>query len=197
MNPIVIDIYHGNVVKDFGLLRDAGIVGVIHKAVQGARIDDHLYAVRRLAAKTAGLMWGAYCFNTGEPVSAQVDEFFRVADPDDQTLMCLDFEDNPHSQMSLQQAIDFLGLVDQKLGRKCWIYSGNRIKDLLGSKVNTFLGSHPLWLAQYGPRAVVQNSWSRYNLWQYSEHGQLPGTDGYLDLNVADPDQIKLDWIAP
>ena len=40
-------------------------------------------------------MWGAYCFNTGEPVADQVDEFFKVADPDDQTLMALDFNFAP------------------------------------------------------------------------------------------------------
>jgi lysozyme len=198
MKPLVIDIYHGNVVHDFGALREAGIIGVIHKANQGAGIPDKAYAARRTAAKAAGLMWGAYSFNTGESVAAQVDEFFKVADPDGDTLMALDLEDNPHSQMSLAQAEDFLGRVDEKLGRKCWLYSGNRAKDLLGSRKNEFFGPHPLWLAQYGPRAVLQPSWSRYALWQYSENGRLHGTDGALDFNfAADLDQLRADWVAP
>lgn len=198
MKPIVIDIYHGNVVHDFGALREAGIIGVIHKAAQGTTDTDHtVYASRRKAALAAGLLWGAYSFNTGEMVAAQVDKFFQLAQPDAETLMALDFEDNPHSQMAEAQAEDFLSRVDEKLDRKCWLYSGNRVKDLLGNRANPFMGSHPLWLAQYGPRAVLQPSWTRYGLWQYSETGRLPGTDGALDFNTApDVAQLKLDWTA-
>lgn len=183
MTPSVIDIYHGNVIHDFAAIKATGIVGVIHKCTQGARYADPLYAARRKAATDAGLLWGAYSFNTGESVAAQVDEFFSHADPDANTLMALDFEDNPHSQMSIDQARAFLTQADARLGRQLVIYSGNRVKDLLGSKVDSFIGSHRLWLAQYGPVAHVQPSWGKQWLWQYSETGRLPGTDGALDFN--------------
>lgn len=196
MKPIVIDIYHGNIIRSFDRIAEAGVIGVIHKATQGVRVVDSAYASRRKLAKAAGLMWGAYAFNTGESVPGQVDAFFHAADPDAETVMVLDFEDNPHSPMSIGMAEAFLGIVDEKLGRKCWIYSGNRAKDLLGSSISPFLGSHPLWLAQYGPHARLQPSWSRYSLWQYSESGRLPGTDGAIDFNTADPIQLRLDWVA-
>jgi hypothetical protein len=35
MQPLVIDIYHGDNVSSFTQVKDAGIVGVIHKASQG------------------------------------------------------------------------------------------------------------------------------------------------------------------
>ncbi len=196
MKPNVIDIYHGNVVHDFAALKAAGILGVIHKATQGAKYVDPLYATRRKAAADAGLLWGAYCFNTAEPVAAQIDAFFSHAEPDANTLMALDFEDNPHSPMTLTQARDFLTRGDAKLGRKLVLYSGNRAKDLLGSKIDAFLGSHRLWLPQYGPAAKVQKSWSKQWLWQYSETGRLPGTDGALDFNFysGTPEQLKAEW---
>ena len=71
MTPAVIDIYHGNVVHDFSALKAAGVVGVIHKCTQGAHYADPLYAARRKLATDAGLLWGAYAFNTGESVAAQ------------------------------------------------------------------------------------------------------------------------------
>lgn len=190
----VIDISHHNAVWNFDSIRNAGIIGVIHKAVQGAGYHDPEYIGRRKAAVQAGLLWGAYAFNTGENIKKQVDNFFRYANPDDQTMMALDFEDNPGSQMSLAQAKDFLAEVDRRLGRACWLYSGNRVKDLLGSHKDEFLGRHPLWLAQYGPKAIVQPSWERYSLWQFSESGHLPGTDGKIDFNYADPAQLREDW---
>ena len=194
----VIDIYHGNVVNDFAALKAAGILGVIHKCTQGAGYADPLYAKRRILAANAGLLWGAYTFNTGEDVAAQVAEFLSHAEPDGNTLMALDFEDNPKSQMSLAMARQFLQLADARLGRKLVLYSGNRVKDLLGGTIDTFLGSHPLWLPQYGLKAVVQPSWHTQWLWQYSEIGKLPGTDGAIDLNfyAGSPADLATEWAS-
>jgi GH25 family lysozyme M1 (1,4-beta-N-acetylmuramidase) len=190
----VIDVYHGNSINDFAALKAAGILGVIHKCTQGANYADPLYATRRKATIDAGLLWGAYTFNTGQDVTAQVAEFMSHAEPDATTLMCLDFEDNPHTQMSLGQARQFLQLADEQLGRKLVLYSGNRAKDLLGTQVDTFLGSHRLWLAQYGPSAHVQASWTSQWLWQYSEHGSLAGTDGAIDLDFYGGTDLTTEW---
>lgn len=198
MTPNAIDIYHGNIVHDFAALKAAGIQGIIHKCTQGVGYADPTYAARRKLATDAGLLWGAYTFNTGEPVQAQVNEFFNHAEPDANTLMALDFEDNPHSQMTLFQAKQFLDLSDTKLGRKLVLYSGNRIKDLLGNHSDAFLGSHRLWLPQYGPVAKTQPSWVTPWLWQFGDHGQLAGTDGAIDLNfyAGNADQLKQEWAA-
>lgn len=183
MIPNVLDISHHNIINDFAALKAAGVWGIIHKCTQGTGYVDPLYASRRKLATDAGLLWGAYTFNTGAPVAQQVDFFFSHAEPDDNTLMCLDFEDNPASNMTLVQAAQFLHLADAKLGRKLVLYSGNRVKDLLGGHNDTFFGSHRLWLAQYGPTPHVQLSWRKQWLWQYSESGHMAGTGGLLDLN--------------
>lgn len=197
MTPKVIDIYHGNVIHDFAALKAAGILGIIHKCTEGLYVDP-MYALRRKAATDAGLLWGAYSFNTGASVDAQIQNFFSHAEPDQNTLMALDFEDNPHSQMSIDQARSFLTQGEAKLGRKLVLYSGNRVKDLLGRKIDSSLGSNRLWLAQYGPAPIVQPSWTKQWLWQYSERGRLPGTDGALDLNVYDgtPEQLTTEWAS-
>ena len=76
MQPLVIDIYHGDPVQDFARVKAAGIVGVIHKASQGGAVVDQSYASRRKLALAAGLKWGAYHFFdfTASPV-AQADHF--------------------------------------------------------------------------------------------------------------------------
>lgn len=199
MTPNVIDISHHNTVKDFAALKATGILGVIHKCTQGSGYVDPTYATRRRAATDAGLLWGAYTFNTGEAVELQVKNFISHAEPDTQTLMALDFEDNPSSNMSLQQAKKFLQLAAEQIGRKCVLYSGNRVKDLLGSNLTDItLGAHRLWLAQYGPKPVVQTSWRKPWLWQYSERGLLSGTDGNIDLNFYDGSakQLAAEWAA-
>lgn len=90
--PRVVDISHHNIVKDFALVAAAGIWGVIHKATQGRAYRDPDYAMRRKAATNAGLLWGAYHFNTGDAVELQVENFIKTAQPDERRLMVLDYE---------------------------------------------------------------------------------------------------------
>jgi hypothetical protein len=62
---IVVDLSHHNGEVDLGEARDAGIVGIIHKATQGETFADAAYAGNRKKAADAGLLWGAYHFGSG------------------------------------------------------------------------------------------------------------------------------------
>lgn len=203
MRADVIDIYHGDQVTDLAALKGAGVKGIIHKATQGSGMTDQAYASRRQWARDNGLLWGAYHFNTGEPVASQVQHFLDAAAPDATTLMCLDFEDNRASNMTADQAKDFLARLKAAGIPRPVIYSGNRAKDLLGSNVDAELGSYRLWLAQYGAQPVLQPSWKTWWLWQFTGDGlgqpphSLPGvkTQGIdIDTYNGDPAMLANDW---
>lgn len=178
----------------------ASIRGVILKATQGVRYADPTFANRRSAAKVAGMLVGAYAFNTGDAVANQVDFFFQVVNPDDKMLCALDFEDYSASPMSLSDAIAYLELADQRLGRPFWLYSGNRIKALIadaGNDERVFLAQHPFWLAEYGPKPVmtdVNNNplpWAAPTLWQFSGDGV--NNPGFVIPGVSAYDSMRLD----
>jgi GH25 family lysozyme M1 (1,4-beta-N-acetylmuramidase) len=195
MEPIrltVVDMYHGDRLVSFARAKQAGILGIIHKASEGAGFVDPKYARRRQRARRAGLLWGAYHFGTSDDVAAQVDNFLAAAAPDAQTLVALDYEENGAATMSLEQARQFLIAVEGRLGRKAVLYSGDLIKEQLGDRVDPFFGSHRLWLAEYGPVPRVPPSWSQQWLWQYSGDGigpeprtvpGIPGAGGAIDCN--------------
>jgi GH25 family lysozyme M1 (1,4-beta-N-acetylmuramidase) len=211
LQPRVVDISHHNRVVDLHLTAAAGAWGVIHKSSQGRGMRDPDYAARRIQARAAGLLWGAYHFNDGSDVEAQVAWFIKCAAPDDETLMVLDFEDNKASNMTVQNAVKFLRLLEQRTGRKGAIYSGNRLKETiaeLNAADRAYLCAHRLWLCQYGPRAVLPHGFAHYWLWQYTGDGvgQKPHTiagiiagNGGLDLNLYDGDreQLAREWAAP
>jgi GH25 family lysozyme M1 (1,4-beta-N-acetylmuramidase) len=173
--PIVVDLYHGDRVTSFTGARNAGVLGVIHKATTGTSGRDDAYPHRRSDALAAGLLWGAYHWGTAASAADQVDNFLAWAAPDDRTLIALDFERDAHSQMTLQRAGEFLTEIEQRLGRRAVLYSGSTIKGALGTTQDPFFGAHRLWLAQYGPTPRVQASWSRYWLWQYTDGTSGPG----------------------
>jgi lysozyme len=173
INLNVVDLYHLDNVTSFPDAAAAGIWGVIHKATTGATGQDSAYESRRAPALAAGLLWGAYHWGTNADVESQVQNFLTIAQPDAQTLVALDFEQTEGNQMTLDQARQFLTLIEEKLGRKAVLYSGSLVKDDLGDTNDAFFGGHRLWLAQYGSHSSVQASWSTYWLWQYAD-----GKDG-------------------
>lgn len=203
----VVDLYHKDRVTSFAQARAAGVIGIIHKATTGATGHDPEYAGRRELAKAAGLLWGAYHWGTHTPVEDQVKNFLDTAQPDRDTLVALDFE-RDSSQMELDQARAFLEAIEDTLGRKAVLYSGEVAKSKLGHTVDRYFGSHRLWLCQYGPKPKVQESWDSYWLWQYTDGKDgpgprtvagIPGDDqNHLDCNHYQGSEAKLraEWAS-
>jgi GH25 family lysozyme M1 (1,4-beta-N-acetylmuramidase) len=203
INPKVIDIYHGDGVAPDGFVqaRAFGILGVIHKASEGSATSDATYARRRTMAKDAGLLWGAYHFIRPIDTSKQVDLFLRTSQPDQDTLLALDYEVD---SVGLDQARDFIEQVESRVGRSVVLYSGNTIKEKLGNRIDPWWGAHRLWLAQYGSNPRVPPSWAKAWLWQYTGDGQglpphqVPGIqgDGGIDISHWDgmDDELRAQW---
>lgn len=220
----VVDVYHGDVfysdvhktdpAADFAALAGAGVWGLIHKATQGLGVNDPAYASRTKNARIGGLETGAYHFNTGDSVSGQINHFFDAAQPDAKTMMALDFEDNRASQMTLAEAVSFLQLGDEKLGRPLWVYSGNRIKEMIvnaSAEVRETFAKRKFWLCEYGPHARMTDvnghplPWSAPTLFQFTGDGvglpphALPGiiTAG-IDINsyAGTREQLAVDWVS-
>ena len=169
VNLRVVDIFHGDSVSSFRKAADFGIWGIIHKATTGATGKDANYPGRRKPASDAGLLWGAYHWGTKADVAKQVKNFLDYAEPDLRTLVALDYERTTGNTMTLDQAREFLTRIEEELGRKAVLYSGELIKARLGNKKDPFFGAHRLWLAHYNLHPVVQRSWDTYWLWQYTD----------------------------
>jgi len=207
MIPKVVDIYSLSKVQNdtFVRAKAAGILGVIHKATEGVSFTDKKYPQRRKMAQEAGLLWGAYHFNYGNDVKAQVKNFISWADPDENTLLVLDYE-KAGTDMNIESAVAFMKEIEDRMGKSCAIYSGNRLKETLNylpKQDQAYMASKKLWLAQYGPKATLPPGFKKYFLWQYTGDGIGPSphtVDGFengVDLSVYDgtDEQLLIDWI--
>jgi GH25 family lysozyme M1 (1,4-beta-N-acetylmuramidase) len=202
--PLVIDIYYGDQVQDFAQAKAFGIVGVIHKASEATSFTDKLYGARRRLATDLGLKWGAYHFFHGAEPVAEADHFLAVAEPDPDTLVALDWEDVPHlGAPGADKARAFLERIEERLGRKAVLYSGNVAKEEIKGK-DAYFGAHRLWLCQYGPAWRVQQSWAVPWLWQNNGDNcgpglhVIPGLKGLCDNNTIidpmTPEQLLAEW---
>lgn len=199
----VVDLSHYNVIPaSLKEARTAGVIGVIHKATEGVTgPEDVSLRGRVFLAKEASLMFGVYHFLRPGDMVRQADRFVAVAKPfdDGNILYAADHED---SGVSLNQLWQFMTCVEAQTGRSCVLYSGNLLKEQLAGKADErFIGKR-LWMAQYGPRAVLPPGWSKYWLWQYSDGSvgplphSVPGIKSPVDCNdyQGTDSQLRDEW---
>jgi lysozyme len=188
----IVDISHHNGNVDLQAAKGDGIIGVIHKATQGQRGVDAMYQTNRAKALAAGLLWGAYHFGTGGDGVAQAQHFLDVVGSFDNTLLVLDFEQNPGgASMSLADARAFVTQVNQVTGRFPGFYSGSYIKQLLGSGKDPVLAQCWLWLPQYGPTPAVPANWSTWTMWQYTDGTVGPQPHVVAGIGNCDRDKFN------
>lgn len=203
INLLVIDMSHYDMPVDYPQIKAAGIAGIIYKCSQGTSYVDPTYTEQRSAALGMGFLWGAFHFGDNTNVAAQVNNFLSHAQLTPKDLFCLDYEDYPESQMTIQQTIDWTTQVEGHLGRPTQgiIYSGDTIKDTIRTQDYAFWGARRLWLAQYGPSPSFPQPWSSAWLWQYTDGtvGPAPRTVngvGQVDCNSysGSSTQLSGEW---
>jgi lysozyme len=195
--PMVIDLSHYNTDVDFAKVRAAGVIGVIHKATQGAGFVDPTYARRRQQASQARLLWGAYHFGTSDDVSGQVANFLNTTQPDGRFLLVLDFERNGYGTMSLDQAKQFLAAVAAQTNQRPVLYTGGYYDQCTGNQPDSSMAQYRVWWSEYADAPKVNPTWPAYWLWQYSDGRAGPDekvVDGaaFCDCNAYAGDEARL-----
>ena len=215
IRPVVVDINHADGSRedngrhidqiDYEKFKRAGFLGLIHKATEGGRFVDPLYAVRRPRAIAAGLLWGAYHFMRPGDVGDQVSVFLNAAGRYPASgrpfiRYVLDYEDD---KCGLWQAERWLELVHNITGQRPWLYGGGVLKDQIKRGHAPSLGQFPLWLAEYGPDERLPPAWKTAVLWQRSGDGigpgihDVPGIGRKMDIDYFDgtDDELRAAWL--
>jgi lysozyme len=199
MTNQIIDVYHGNSINFPQVQASGVVVAIIHKATQGVSMRDSTYHARKQTAKQMGFLWGSYHFSTGHSVSSQVENYLEHAQPEDDEVMCLDWEPSPGPDMTLAQARQFVQLIKNETGRWPLIYGGHLIREQVGHNPDPILANCPLWYVRYAnsPIGIPTQVWPTYTLWQYTD-GEVgpqpratPGCSG-ADRNIFQGSEAQL-----
>jgi lysozyme len=161
---------------------------------QVVHFKDSQFDTNWATLKSRGFPCGAYHYCIPQ-FSAQdmAAWFFQVYKPEmGDIIPALDVEDEyvkaietgqyTKSQL-VAQIMDFVSLVNQKIGKNPFIYIRKDITDYLGNPSE--FSSCPLWLAAYnvGDPPAIPKPWSTFDFWQYSSSGSVEGVPGNCDLN--------------
>ncbi len=189
----IIDISHWQATVDWPEVAKSGVIGCLHKFSQDGEFRDPAYAGRVDAAKAAGLLWGRYHYGDSSDVQAQVTNFLHGWKEDE--ALALDWEDD-RSQMTVSQAMTFVGEAAKRTGVLPILYSGNTLKGHVAR--GAYLGALRkcrLWLPQYGRYGTVPPGWPAFWLWQYTSSGTVPGIGGPVDVSrYVDEAELRATW---
>lgn len=202
MPNLVIDLYHGDPIdpsNGFHAMKGAGLKGIVHKATDGLHGVDGEYFSRRGRANNVGLLWGAYHFGQNADGEAQAVHFLDTANPDDKTLVCLDWESPLRGRpaMSVSQAENFVQKVKDSLGRWPVLYSGRSFLVEHHVGLSSPLANCKLWVARYNSvMGKVPSPWTDWVLWQYADSGSEPGVKGAVDVDRfnGSPEELVSKW---
>lgn len=155
----------------------------------GALITDPKFAANISGANAAGLKVGVYFFTQAVNEKEAVEEASMVLDLVKKYKISYPIFLDVESSGGRADGIDkgtrtavckaFCATI-QNSGYTAGVYAN---KTWLNSKIDAgALGSYKIWLAQY---AAAPSYNGRYNLWQYSSKGSVPGISGNVDLNLS------------
>ncbi|AWI04081.1 GH25 family lysozyme [Clostridium drakei] len=197
-----IDIYEGDNVQDWNVVKNEGVEIVIQKASQGTAHVDKLINYRYPLIKSAGLKIGFYHFasyNSENPIGEAQHFLNTINNFQSDTILWLDLEAEEHwdKQTAVNYANTFINYIG-KQGFQIGIYTGENFyhRYLEGNIPNV-----PLWLASYGREPSLYTDGTAS--WQYSESGSLDGIIGNVDLDyfmdnivVKDGGMKKVDYLV-
>jgi lysozyme len=203
--------HSGDAAIDWWQVRGAGYAFALVKATEGDYYRNPYFAADYEAAKAAGLYRGAYHFaipSAGDG-AGQADFFLDAAgySADGWSLAPgLDLEWNPYNSGSPCYGLDqgemvswvaaFRDEVQRRVHRLPAIYTTASWWDECTGGDSSF-GNSPLWVAAYEVSAPpIPSGWSSPTLWQYTEHGRVPGVPGEVDVNSFYGSQRDLDVFA-
>lgn len=191
---IDVSVHNGSV--DWPKVKAAGFTFAFCKSTEGEDYRDSTWTKQRVTdLRAAKIQFGPYHYlrpRAGRSGGTEARWFINNAyaagwgKPGDLRAV-LDFEETELSPAAtiryLEQAVKE---VKRLTGRAPIIYTGGPFWAENGGGTNNF--GCPLWLAAYvvNPAPYIPKAWKRFNLWQYSSTGKVPGVSTEnVDQNLA------------
>lgn len=177
--------YQGEI--DFKKVKDAGIEIVYIKATEGTYYTDPYLESNYKKAKENGIKVGFYHYVTArtEAQAKREAQYFvsKISGKNPDCKLAMDFEvfGNLNKAEINRVGLTFIQEVERLSGKQAILYSNAYTASNIWSGENT---KYPLWVADYGvERPTNSGTWDSWAGWQYTDRGEIPGINTYVDRN--------------
>lgn len=194
-NPTGIDVSNHNGSIDWNKVAESGKEFTFVLATDGGDFTNPMFEEQYSGSKDAGLATGAYHFGRpGGSAEAQANRFLDTmgSTDDGKTLRpVLDMEVSPNTGGCYGKSTgemtkwmqSFLDVVKKRTGEQGIIYASPSFWSQCMGGSDAFK-NNPLWIAEYGvDKPTVPGGWNKYDFWQFTSKGTVPGIEGPTDIN--------------
>lgn len=188
-NGIDVSHHNGDISWD-RVATNTNIQFVYIKATEGYKHLDECFVYNTTHARKAGLKVGAYhLLTTRTSMATQFKYFADIVDRYEQDLIpVVDIEEDKVSSWTAKQKQDsiakFLKIAEQHYGTPPIIYCSHKFYK---SYLSPDFDNNILFLARYSSQQPTIQGDKHHDIWQFTEHGQIDGIDGDVDLNRFGP----------
>ena len=185
--PWGLDVSHYQVGIDWKTLKKSGPRFVFAKATEGTTYVDRQFESNRNAAKSVGLLFGAYHFYRpkDDPIM-QAKHFLNHTKLGAHDLVpVLDLEIAPptmNKETYLRDVKKWINYVKAQSGCTPMIYADPAFSN---AYLGTSLDVPFYWMAEYSKNPHPPSGKSDWSLWQHTQTGHVAGFKGFVDLNWA------------
>ncbi|KRA39217.1 hypothetical protein ASD81_11900 [Nocardioides sp. Root614] len=185
-----IDASHHQGPIDWQKVADHGISFADLKATEGTGFVDPRFAGHRAAATGQGIaVAGYHYFQLCSDGVAQAAHFIDVLGEEGAAALApaVDLElvgscpNPPTRKVLLAEVREFLAAVDEEYDTSTVVYLYPDFEERFGFAAD--LADHPQWVRRLGDSAPRRD----WEIWQYDDHGSVPGIAGPADLNLMQP----------
>lgn len=185
---------------DWTKVKNSGISFVFVKATEGTVYTDPTFDDSWVSAKSVGIPRGAYhFFRANVDPASQADLFIQAVQAMDDygelpPVLDLETHDGQSRDVIVARAKVWLDLVEEALGRKPIIYSGQFfIQDyfsVAGGGPPEWAQDYPLWLAQYpgsydnSLQPSLPRGWPTWTFWEFTDKQIVNGINGSVYATV-------------
>ena len=193
-NVMGIDISKHNGTVDWNVVKNAGVDFVILRcgyrgSSSGVLVEDEKFRENIKGASAAGLKIGIYFFSQAVNEMEAVEEAsltlsliknYKISYPVYIDVEAANGRADGLSASERTKVITAFCETVRDSGYTAGVYSN---KNWFTEKMNTgAFGNYRIWLAQYTETPTYTG---RYDMWQYSSRGTIPGIKGDVDLNIS------------
>lgn len=185
---------------DYSKLKEEGYEWVMVRAAYGKR-KDKKFVAHCEKARAAGLLVGAYIFyRQTQSVEAQFDAFVSQLDMVDWQIMpVVDLEWNEAYDGKVSRnkfnrdARELMAKLAEEFGSTVTAYIAPGFFQTLGNP--DWVKEYPWWVAHFTQADKPWCPFKNWDMWQYSDKGNLAAYSGDLDVNRAVKLNIREDLI--
>lgn len=182
--------YQGDI--DWNAVKASGVKFAWIKATEGGDVVDEKFTQNWEMAKAAGVPRGAYHFTYWCRPAEEQAAWFIANVPNDPSALppVLDVEWNAASKtcprhVSREEALatikTILDAMQSAYGKRPILYTSI---DFYHDVLEGELTDYSMWVRSVKDYPAVKYGTLRWNFWQHTAEGQVPGINGYVDRNA-------------